>query len=181
MDFGRVLPELSRALDAAGIRYALMGGFALGFHGAARMTSAIDLLVARDDLPGLDAVLGARGCQLRARTDNVSHFTAPLRAQGSVDGLHAFRPHSLGMLKRARRLPYSGGDTPVLLPEDIIGLKLQAIANDPGRREQDLADVQRLTAATGAAMDWGLLQDYFLLFGMQDEWRALHARHHAAE
>lgn len=51
--------------------------------------------------------------------------------------------------------------------EDIIGLKLQALVNDPARELRDRADMESLVAAAkqqGRAIDWNLLGDYFRLF-----------------
>jgi len=51
----------------------------------------------------------------------------------------------LGMLERAKiyeMLP--GYNVKVAVPEDIIALKLQAVANDPTRAAQDMADVEWL-------------------------------------
>lgn len=56
----------------------------------------------------------------------------------------------------------------VLRPEDLIGLKVQATANDPSRKNADLADIELLMKHHGAALDWSLLQTYFELFGSGD-------------
>jgi hypothetical protein len=54
----------------------------------------------------------------------------------------------------------------VLTVEDVIGLKVQAMANAPHRRSQDLADIQQLVEVHRESMDWELVQEYFALFGM---------------
>lgn len=56
-----------------------------------------------------------------------------------------------------------------LTVEDIIGLKLQALVNDPSRKDTDLADIRALLVAKRAreeVVDWRLLEDYFQLFDM---------------
>ena len=40
--------EFLRLLNAKGIRYLLVGGFAVGFHGYARFTDDLDVWIARD-------------------------------------------------------------------------------------------------------------------------------------
>ena len=52
----------------------------------------------------------------------------------------------------------------MLLPEDIIGLKVQAIANDPSRKNADLADIESLLKLHARRLDWQLIQSYFELF-----------------
>jgi hypothetical protein len=48
----------------------------------------------------------------------------------------------------------------VLQPEDLIGLKMQAIKNDAARRENDLADIKSLIAVRGEQLDWALIAKY---------------------
>ena len=40
--------ELLRSLNANGVRYLLIGGYAVGFHGYPRATNDIDIFVAKD-------------------------------------------------------------------------------------------------------------------------------------
>jgi hypothetical protein len=61
------LRKVTSALDAAGIRYAVVGGNAVAAWvgrvdpGATRATKDVDLLVRRADAPGVTATLGALG------------------------------------------------------------------------------------------------------------------------
>lgn len=61
------LRRVTSALDAAGIRYAVVGGNAVAAWvgrvdpGATRATKDVDLLVRRADAPGITATLGALG------------------------------------------------------------------------------------------------------------------------
>ena len=64
-----------------------------------------------------------------------------------------------------------------LRPEDLVGLKVQALANDPGRERQDLADIDRLAQRFAAEMDWERVREYFALFDrleLYDEIRDAH-------
>jgi hypothetical protein len=77
-------------------------------------------------------------------------------AWGSIDVIHAFRQISLAMLQRAKSYPVFGGTQSVRAvdPEDIIGLKVQAMFNDPTRRSQEVADIERLAILYGQKLDW---------------------------
>ena len=55
----------------------------------------------------------------------------------------------------------------VLMPEDIVGLKLQAFTNDPSRRSGDLADIEALLSVRRNHVDWDLVAQYFNLFEME--------------
>ena len=56
----------------------------------------------------------------------------------------------------------------------LIGLKLQAIVNDPANRYGvDAPDIQQLLKLHGSSMDMDLVRDYFRLFEKEDlldEW-----------
>ncbi len=163
MDFKITLQQLIRAFDDATIGYALIGGFAVGLWGVARGTVDLDFLVDRDALPRLDPIMAQCGFSLVYRSENVSQFSSPA---GGVDFLHAFRRHSRTMLGRAvERSLFAGTMTiKVLRPEDLIGLKVQALANDPGRMPFDRYDIEELMRLHGATLDWTLVEDYFTLF-----------------
>ena len=51
-----------------------------------------------------------------------------------------------------------------LRPEDIIGLKVQALANDPQRERVDLVDIELLVERFAAEIDWGRMREYFALW-----------------
>ena len=76
----------------------------------------------------------------------------------------------MAMLERAEAVRMFGGSVTVkvLKREDLIGLKVQAIANDPKRKAGDLADIEVLMDAGGKELDWSLILEYFELFDMKD-------------
>ena len=128
------------------IRYAAIGGFALGVLGVPRATMDLDFLVHREDLPALEALMAALGYSRRFHSENVSQYENKDAAWGSVDFLHAFRKTAISMLGRAMERPVFAGTAVVrvLRPEDVIGLKVQSMANDPDRRTKDAADIESL-------------------------------------
>jgi hypothetical protein len=179
MDFELVLRNLLAALDRRSVRYGAIGGFALGALGVPRATIDLDFLVQREDLDELHALLTELGYTRTFITENVSQYRHHDSAWGSVDVLHAFRVHSRAMLQRARDHAVFGGSmrVKVLDPEDIIGLKVQAMVNDPRRRTQDEADIEALMAAQGSHLDWVRLQEFFDLFDLGEQGRALEKRY----
>jgi len=56
-----VLEKLLPRFEAQGIRYALIGGLALGLLGVGRATMDIDFLVLRDDMPVVDRLMTELG------------------------------------------------------------------------------------------------------------------------
>lgn len=68
--------------------------------GIPRGTADIDLLVHREDMLKVDVIMRSLGYEHRNRTENVSQYISPLNIFGEVDFIHAFRTHSMSMLKR---------------------------------------------------------------------------------
>lgn len=183
MDFERVLTTLLKQFEEQRIRYAVIGGVALGMLGTARATMDLDFLVHRQDMERVHAILTAVGYQRRACTENVSHYEHADGEWGSVDFLHAFREISVGMLARAKAYPLFDGrlQVRVLEPEDVIGLKVLAIANNPGRYTKDHSDIEVLAERYGARLDWRRIQEYFDLFNLATEGHQLKERFSRAQ
>ncbi|MBI5595706.1 MAG: nucleotidyltransferase family protein [Elusimicrobia bacterium] len=178
MDFEKALRLLLDGFEARGIRCAAIGGFALGLLGAPRATLDLDFLVHRDDLTALHVLMLSLGYSRRFVSENVSQYSSADRSLGYVDFLHAFRRVSLGMLDRAREsAPLAGGRRlRVLEREDVIGLKVQAMANDPARAAKETADIEALAQACRGKLDWGRLEEYFAMFKMSERLALLRAR-----
>lgn len=157
--------------DAAarhGVRIALIGGFALPFHGVRRATGDVDFLVDAVGTDALHEALGAAGYVTLHRSDDAANYRSPGAGAVGIDLLYARRPPTRAMLARAA-LPPAGGDVPVVDVEGLIGLKLQALVNDPARRRQDEADIVALMTLHLPALDRALLDEYFTLLDRQDD------------
>lgn len=178
MDFELVLKKLLAEFGRDQIRYAVIGGFALGVLGAPRQTMDLDFLVHRDDLAKLDASLATLGYKRVFHTENVSQYQHDDDRWGSLDFVHAFRRVSLAMLQRAKKHSIFGAtqSIKVVEAEDVIGLKLQAMCNDAARSAQERADIERLMARFGKRLDWERIGEYYELFGLGEEAKNLRER-----
>ena len=179
MDFQKVLTLVHQEFGKHGIQYALMGGFAMGALGVARATIDIDLLILADDKVKVRAVLESLGYACAYESENVSQYTSHEQVYGEIDCIHAFRGPSLKMLARAKQVSvFSGTYTVnVLLPEDIIGLKLQASVNDPSRKEKEMQDIESLAQTYGKKLDWSIVQEHYGLFEKNTEYMHLKERY----
>ena len=65
MDFKAVLSLIIKRFSKEQVRYALMGGFALGALGVPRATIDLDFLVYRGDLPKIDSIMKKRFCDVK--------------------------------------------------------------------------------------------------------------------
>ncbi len=178
MDFELVLKTLLAEFSRLEIRAAAIGGFALGVLGVPRQTMDLDFLIHRDDLEKLGDLLARLGYRREFHSENVSQYRHADAAWGSVDFIHAFREISLAMLERAEARPALGGSQSLRTarPEDVIGLKVQAMCNDPARRAQEQADIERLMARYGRKLDWQRIEEFYDVFGLAGEARNLRAR-----
>jgi hypothetical protein len=171
VDFKSVTSSLLEAFAKEHVSYALIGGFAVSLWGYQRATVDIDFLVNSNDMAKVRQIVERLGYRCIHTTENVTQFDSNDKRLGKLDFLHAFRPASLSMLERAAYKAIFDGEQsiPVILPEDLIGLKVQAINNDPTRRPLDMADIEALMKIFGEALDWKRIEGYFVLFGMQDD------------
>ncbi len=183
MDFEIVLKKLTSEFKKNNIRYALMGGFAIGLWGIIRATGDLDFLVRKDDSSKLDAILKSLGYKCYYKTENVAQYVSDLKIFGAVDIIYAFREYSLNMLQRAEKIFMPDGEYElnILKAEDIIGLKIQAAANDETRRAREHADIEELFKKFAGKMDWNLLKEYFSLFGLEDKLAELERKYKNAE
>ncbi|MFZ5995796.1 MAG: nucleotidyltransferase [Thermodesulfobacteriota bacterium] len=96
-----------------------------------------------------------------------------------MDFLHAFRSASRRMLERSEEKKIFGGRLTirVLRPEDLVGLKVQAMVNDKSRWTNDLADIEGIMALHKAELDWSIIEEYFALFGLEEMGQELRRRY----
>jgi len=93
---------------------------------------------------------------------------------GSYVTNQQFRDIDPGILVRNEPENLLEYELKTILPEDLIGLKVQAISNDPGNRfPVDAPDIQRILQIKIDELDMELVRMYFELFSKEellDEW-----------
>ena len=178
MNFEKVLTFLLENFKKYGIRYALMGGFALQAAGYSRATEDIDILILKEDMPKAKKLLLSIGYEVLHESADVVNFKSALRELGQIDFLLAHRSYTKNMLKRAKECDILQGQfkVRVITPEDVIGLKVQASSNDPGRSARDMADIEELLKRHADTLDRKLLREYFSLFNRQNELDQLYGK-----
>ncbi len=160
---GLQFQQVLAALDAAAVPVALIGGLALASHKVVRATQDIDFLADIDCADAIERVFESLGYRCAYRSDDAANY---LRADERVDLIYARRPIARRLLATASRVQTSLGQVPVVSCEGLIGLKLQALVNDP-RRTQDLADIRALLRVGTSALRLDEVREYFVLFGRE--------------
>ena len=147
----------------------------MGILGIMRTTMDMDFLVQKDDVEKVKVVLENYTYKCIYITENVSQYVSDIDSHGTLDFIHAFRPISLRMLTEKQIKTIYNGDMaiPVLKPEDIIGLKVQALANNPKREELDKGDIKAILEKYREHVDWSRLKEYFALFSLTEYYEEL--------
>lgn len=144
LEFDRIVV----AFEVAGIRYALVGGLAVGMHGYLRTTKDMDFLLHPDDIETAAGALKRLGYLVprepwtfRHTQLSVWRFVKPVRGQDEVylvDVLTGKGVAYRNMLKRAERHPLGEKSVAVVSRRDLVRMKRSRSS------AQDLADIERL-------------------------------------
>jgi len=165
MDFKKVFNTIFTELNNNKINYALMGGIALGFLGSDRITKDIDILVDVNDREKIKNILSKNFYNLFYESENVLQFISDLKIFGELDIIIAKNKYTKNMLKRARIIQINNNIKLYLLqPEDIIGLKLQAIKNDSERYNKDIEDI--IFIKENYKLDKNIIKEYCKILNM---------------
>jgi Nucleotidyl transferase AbiEii toxin, Type IV TA system len=148
---------MMRSIDA---RFALIGDLALSAHQLPRATQDIDFLLEKSAADQVDAALIALGYCCIHRSEDAANYRRDTQA---LDLIYAYRTRALALLLNTQTRVLGAQTLPVISVEGLIGLKLQAISNDP-RRLQDLVDIRNLIEKHRQSLDLTVLFDYFGLF-----------------
>lgn len=177
MKFEEVLSSLISRFNEAGIDFVLCGGLALATMNIFRFTKDIDFLILDESKERVHDIMISLDYQLQDFSNNeIRSYFSPLKVFGQVDFILAKRKYSRAMMQRALMKPLFGGKFNVksLRIEDLIGLKIQAISNDPGNRYViDAPDIKRLLALHSENIDMELVREYFKVFDQEEvlhEW-----------
>ena len=177
MNLKEVLKTLIAKFHERKIDLILSGGLALSTMNIFRFTKDIDFLVSEESKTTIHKIMTDLGYELQDfSSDEIKSYVSPVKVFGQVDFLLARRKYTKAMMKRAVKKEVFDGEYQIktLRPEDLIGLKIQAIYNDSENRYLiDAPDIQRLLALHKDKMDMKLVREYFKIFGMEDllnEW-----------
>ncbi len=171
MDFDAVFQLILKDFQGSKIDFALIGGFALASFGHPRATVDIDFLVDKKDFAKVKKFMSSYGYKLDYESEDVANFKGGIDKLGGVDFLLAHRKYSKAMLGRAitKNILDDKFKVKVIIPEDLIGLKVQSSTNDPERYHQDMADIEVLFKENFRNLNMELIKEYFSIFNRTEE------------
>ena len=151
MDLIDELAGLIKALNDAGVRYALCGGLAMAVHGHPRATQDIDLLIPEEELAKIQQVAETVGFWIpsgrmpfKAKTPLAMDIYRVSKAVGSILiplDMIIVSPALQQVWDSRMELPLGTIHCPVVSKEGLIRMKTIA------GRLRDLADIESLTGA----------------------------------
>lgn len=154
--------EFVNELEKEKIPFGVIGGLAVFAYGGERTTFDIDFLIHGRHRSTIEAVAD----RLNLKVVNANSEVIQLSGTVQIDIVFANRSASQAMLGRLRkegRFPY-----PVVSPEDLIGLKIQAFVGDRSREFVDKGDI--LTIMKNVSnLDFKKIKEYADLFKVWTE------------
>ena len=138
MDLYKGLNQFATALEKQKIPFAVIGGLAIFAYGGERATFDVDFLVHGDFKSEIKKIAEGLNLSVFADTSDVLQLSGATQ----IDIIFANRPLSQEMLLNTVKIPTL--PFPVLQPEDLIGLKIQAFTNDRRREVIDKGDILTL-------------------------------------
>lgn len=143
MDIQQELRALIVALNSASIEYALCGGLAVAFHGYARFTKDIDILIAKDSLE--DALKVAEGVGFLDSSGRIPFPNLDLYRVMKIEGTEFLILDWMVMATKDNQVwtqktwfDWEGVPICVVSAEGLVAMKRQA------GRDQDLLDIKML-------------------------------------
>lgn len=158
-DVGRVLLSAVDALESLGLRYAIVGGLAVGAWGVNRSTKDVDVYA---DLPAgsrapLQRALEEQGFSVPAMDGELERFGVFRSRAGSgvfLDIFGAVGPLGEAILARRRSILLAGRSLWFIAPEELAVLKAFS------ERERDFEDLVNLSSVMGAKLDVAYVLDW---------------------
>jgi hypothetical protein len=139
LDFERILKEVAGFFESEGIRYAVIGAFALHAYGRSRATSDLDFVTEFHAQPKLIAFLEGFGHETLHASSGYSNHLHRDVAMGRLDFVYISGETSRQLFGSARKLLVLGEmSIPVPRAEHIAAMKIQAMKNDPERTFQEM-------------------------------------------
>ncbi len=156
-------------LETRSIPYGIIGGLAVFAYGGERTTFDVDFLINGQHRAAVKEIAHTIGLSISNENPEVLQLTG----HAQIDIIFANRAHSQNMLSRVRKvgqLPH-----PVVAPEDLIGLKIQAFVGDRKREFIDKGDILSLLRNV-PNLDFELIKEYADIFNVWNEINDLKSR-----
>ncbi len=178
MDFERSIKYVVGRFEENRIDYALIGGFALGLYGITRTTIDLDFIVDGEKKMDIKRIFSKDWCVFY-ETENVLQLIPEDKSFVSFDIIYAMKELGKKILENARNFEIFNGKLIIKLArlEDIIGLKIQAIVNQPKRYIKEMYDIEVIMERYGEKLEWEKIRKYFEIFEKTEMYEELYDKY----
>ena len=156
------IEDFTSHLKNNSISFAIIGGLAVFAYGGERATFDVDFLIDGTHHEAVKKIANQMGLKIMNENESVLQLSGTTQ----IDIIFARKTHSQKMLQNCiiiESLPY-----PVVGPEDLIGLKIQAFSGDRNREVIDKGDILTLMRLV-PNLDFIKIQEYADIFGVWSE------------
>ena len=170
MNLKNVLLFIIQNFEKKKIKYGIIGGFALSLYGVNKNSNDLHFFAEREDAGKIDQVMHEAGYSCFNANLNVAQYISPLKEFGEIDFIFSRTDIGKNMLNRVNHFEIFEEKIKinVLKPEDLIGLKLHALKNDPDRKTKDLIDIILLLKINKNSIDFNIIKDYCNILQLND-------------
>ncbi|MEK6556589.1 MAG: hypothetical protein AABZ31_15170 [Bdellovibrionota bacterium] len=163
------LHSFASELQKESVPFAIIGGIAMFSYGSERTTFDVDFLVDGQYQKKIKEIAKSLSLTLVNESAEFVQYTG----SASIDVIFANRPLSQEMIKNSVKL--ENFQYPVVRPEDLIGLKIQAYKGDKRREFVDKNDILTLMRLR-PNLDYTEIKKYADIFGAWNEIEELKKR-----
>lgn len=169
MDFAAVTRRVLDFAEARNLPLAVVGGLALHAYGVERLTRDLDLVTLRSAQAELVRFLESSGYESLHVSEGYSNHLHPKAENGRIDVVYVDTETAETLFGGAGTFElFPGLEVEVPRPEHLAAMKVRALANDPSRRLQDLADIQALMRCPGVNL--AQIREYFERLGLGSDY-----------
>ena len=166
MKYPTLIDFFFEEFEKAGIRYVLIGGFAINSYGITRDTLDIDFLTCRVDYDKIVGVLKKEGYREYQLTETFARLESKEPKLMNLDFIFVDLDILTRMLQEARTITMVGKKFKVPSLNHMIALKLHAVKHNlENRWFKDVPDLVQLIRKNGVEMRSREMKDLFLSYG----------------
>lgn len=144
MEYPSVFHFLSIEFGRANIPFLLVGGFAVNYYKATRVTQDLDLLICDQDFEKALPILEKNGYKKTDKTSLFARFDSTDPACSELDLIFVDKATMNSFLREAKQDEIEGEKFKFPSLEHLIALKLHSIKNNSNREYRDLFDIIEL-------------------------------------
>lgn len=142
MKYESIFELMSKELPKEGVRFVLIGGFAVSHYGMNRFTKDVDFMIVKEDFQKVSTILQDSGYKEAIVQGAFARFKGQGEPFIDVDIMFVDQGTFEGIFSDGVRAAIEGNEFVLPSMMHLIALKIHAMKNNPARMEYpDLSDI----------------------------------------